>query len=97
LISTRGTQKIQLNESEYGTKDENGILWFDRNEVEDAYNWMIDNWHEGMGEEPTYEDFYAWLIDNTNKEGKYRMPIGDIVPLILIALAYMVMMFVRKR
>jgi len=69
--------------------------WFNENEAEAAYNWMIENWSEGMGNPPTEEDFYDWLRNNT--DGNYRMPLGDIVPLILIALAYMVMMFVRKR
>lgn len=69
--------------------------WFNENEAEAAYNWMIKNWNKGLGDEPTEEDFYDWLRNNT--DGKYRMPLGDIVPLILIALAYMVMMFVRKR
>ena len=47
-----------------------------------------------MGNPPSRKDFLDWL---RRGEGKYRMPIGDIWPLILIALAYMAMMFVRKR
>ena len=55
-----------------------------------------------MGEAPTWEDFLAWLEAGSegytkgDKTYKY-VPIGDILPLILIALAYMAMMFVRKR
>lgn len=78
-----------------GTVDGDGTWWFNENEAEAAYNWMIENWNKGLGDEPTKEDFYDWLRNNT--DGKYRMPLGDIVPLILIALAYMMMMFVRKR
>ena len=79
---------------ECGTEN-NGTWWFDEDEAGEAYDWMIKNWNKGLGDEPTEEDFYDWL--RNNKDGKYRMPLGDIVPLILIALAYMVMMFVRKR
>lgn len=78
-----------------GTKSDDGTWWFNEDEAEDAYNWMIENWNKGLGEKPTEEDFYDWL--RNNKDGKYRMPIGDIVPLILMALSYLVMMFVRKR
>ena len=41
---------------------------------------------------PTFEEWLMWF-----RGSKYYMPIGDILPLILIALAYMAMMFVRKR
>ena len=76
-----------------GTCDEEGIWWFNKDEADALYEWMLANWTSGMGNKPTREDFYEWL----KSEGKYRMPISDIVPLILIALAYMAVMFVRKR
>ena len=77
--------------------EDNGIWWFDETEAEMLYNELFgknsDYWNEGMGNPPSKKDFYEWLKSG----GKYRMPIGDILPLILIALAYMAMMFVRKR
>ena len=72
----------------------NDTWWFNENEAETAYNWMIENWNERMGDPPTLDDFLDWLRNNG---GKYQMPIGDIVPLFLFALAYMIMMFIRKR
>ena len=75
-----------------------GIWWFSEEEANNLYDQLFgegsDYWNEGMGNPPSREDFLDWL---RRGEGKYRMPIGDILPLILIALAYMAMMFVRKR
>ena len=76
-----------------------GIWWFNEDEARILYDELFgeesDYWNEGMGDPPTEEDFLDWLKKNVN--GGYRMPIGDILPLVLIALAYMAMMFVRKR
>ena len=83
----------------FGYEDNDGIWWFDEDEAKDLYDALFgkgsDYWNEGMGDPPTEEDFLDWLKNNNN--GGYRMPLGDIWPLILIALAYMAMMFVRKR
>lgn len=72
--------------------------WFTEVEARELYKKLFGEnsgyWNKWMGDPPTEEDFLDWLRTNG---GKYQMPIGDIVPLILIALAYMVMMFVRKR
>ena len=75
-----------------------GIWWFSEEEANNLYDQLFgegsDYWNEGMGDPPSRKDFLDWL---RRGEGKYRMPIGDIWPLVLIALAYMAMMFVRKR
>ena len=75
---------------------------FNATTAREAYDLMIASWNDNMGVPPSWEDFLAWLIaggeigyDIGNKT--YNFPIGDIWPLILIALAYMAMMFVRKR
>ena len=48
--------------------------------------------------EQWWNSFLEWLESNGGKHGNYQyVPIGDIVPLFLIAFIYMVMMFVRKR
>ena len=75
-----------------------GIWWFSEEDANNLYDQLFgegsDYWNEGMGDPPSRKDFLDWL---RRGEGKYRMPIGDIWPLVLIALAYMAMMFVRKR
>lgn len=71
----------------------------DEKEAKDAYDNMIMNWNQGMGTPPTWDKFKEALKDGgITKDGfTYKMPIGDIVPLFLLAFIYMVMMFVRKR
>ena len=82
----------------YGdSKDFNGIEG-----AREAYNLMFGFWNDQMGVKPTFEEFLEWLQNGgdrgyTINGNTYRMPIGDILPFILIALAYMAMMFVRKR
>lgn len=85
-----------LDEDGYGVLD-GGVYWFDDEEARAAYEAQFgegSSWNKTMGNSVGYDQFLDWLRKNG---GKYQMPIGDIVPLILIALAYMVMMFVRKR
>ena len=78
--------------------EDNGIWWFDEGEAKALYNELFgegsDYWNDGMGNPPTEDDFLDWL---RRGEGKYRMPIGDILPLFFIALAYVVFVFVSKR
>ena len=71
----------------------------DEQDAKDAYDDMMMNWNQGMGNPPSFKDFLAALNgDGITKDGfTYKMPIGDIVPLFLLAFIYMVMMFVRKR
>ncbi|MBO5728630.1 MAG: hypothetical protein J6R43_02190 [Paludibacteraceae bacterium] len=73
--------------------------WFSEDQAEDLYEELFgkdsEYWNEGMGNPPTIEDFFDWL--RNNKDGKYHMPIGDVVPLFLLAFIYMVMVVLRKR
>ncbi len=74
----------------------------DRGAAEEAWNEILDDkWNDGMGDRPSFDDFWAWLQasgDGYEINGKhFYAPIGDIVPLFLFALAYMIMMFIRKR
>ena len=75
-----------------------GIWWFSEEEANDLYDQLFgkgsDYWNEGMGNPPSREDFLDWL---RRGEGKYRMPIGDVLPLVWMALAYIAVMFIRKR
>lgn len=79
--------------------DADGNWWFTEGDALELYNNLFgensEYWNEWMGNPPTEEDFLDWL--RNNNDGKYHMPIGDIVPLFLFALAYMIMMFIRKR
>ena len=82
-----------------GCEDEKGIWWFSEKEAKKLYKELFgkdsDYWNEGMGDPPSEEDFLDWLKNNNN--GGYRMPIGDVLPLVWMALIYIVVMFLRKR
>ena len=87
----------------YGTVNDEGIFEINYEGALAAYQALLNSWNSTMGKAPTWEDFLAWLeaggdkgYTKGNNTYKY-VPIGDILPLILIALAYMAMMFVRKR
>lgn len=75
-----------------------GVWWFNETEAGELYDELFgegsEYWNDGMGNPPTEDDFLDWL---RRGEGKYRMPIGDILPLFFIALAYVVFVFVSKR
>ncbi len=89
---------LEGNRQEGFGYENGGIWWFDEGEAEDLYDELFgegsDYWNDGMGNPPTYEDFLDWLRSG---KGNYRMPIGDIMPLFLIALVYMAFVFVSKR
>ena len=79
-----------------------GSQGFNRDSAETAWGEMLgEYWNEGMGEAPEFEDFWAWL---NSKEGGYEIngkkfyaPVGNVLPLLLMAFAYMVLVFVFKR
>lgn len=85
-------------------ENEDGDGWtkeFNEEEAEEAYENMLANWNTTMSGQkpPTKDAFLDWLRNGggTKNGNTYKMPIGDIAPLFLIAFIYMVMMFVRKR
>lgn len=83
--------------------EEGGTKTFTYDEIYAAWEELCGSWNTGMGAPPTWDDFLEWFLSGEetghNKGNRYYkyVPIGDILPLILIALAYMAMMFVRKR
>lgn len=91
------TDWLDENDPDLGSGNKDN-WWFSEEEAHTLYGYLFGEnsnyWNEGMGNPPTEEDFLEWLRTNG---GKYQMPIGDVVPLFLLAFIYMVMMFVRKR
>ena len=73
-------------------------VWFTEDEAKGIYNTMFGEgsgyWNGGMGNPPSLDDFLAWLKAG---DGKYHVPLGDTLPLVLIGLAYMVLVFMFKR
>ena len=68
-----------------------------------AYNAMIATWDESkMGIPPTWDQFLEWLkaggdIGYTKGDNTYiYVPVGNILPLLLMALIYMMILFVKR-
>ena len=76
----------------------------DRYDLAAAYKDFIDNfWNSGMGIAPTYEEWLDWYITYTGENGyqfnnrNYAwLPVGNVLPLLLMALAYIVILFVKR-
>ena len=76
----------------------------DRYDLEAAYNDFIANfWNSGMGIAPTYKEWLDWYITYTGENGyqfnnrNYAwLPVGNILPFLLMALAYIVILFVKR-
>ena len=105
-------QWIKGNGSKYGqgTLGEDGYYsdgyHLDRNEMTEAYNDFINNyWNEGMGDPPSFEDWWDWYSSamyanggeyNYNGHRYFWTPVGDILPLVLMAMLYMIILFVKR-
>lgn len=68
----------------------------------DAYKAWLNDWlqrNPGLDAEdaPTFNDWLTWLQDGGKYGHDYKVPIGDIFSLFLMAFAYMVLVFVFKR
>ena len=91
--------------------DGQGNYYFDEGTLREVYQDFISNyWNSGMGDAPEFEDWLEWYQDYTtnNANGYYvyngknyywgsLTPIGDILPLLLIALLYIVTMYLRMK
>ena len=67
-----------------------------------AYLAMLASWNYTMGDPPTWEEFEEWLwlskSDGFTKNGHTYtyVPIGNILPLVLMAILYMIILFVKR-
>ena len=76
------------------------LNWWD---AWNAYNAMISTWNESkMGIPPTWEQFLEWLEEG-GKDGYTKgnntyiyVPIGNILPLLLMAILYAIILFVKR-
>ena len=93
-----------------GYTDGKGNYYFDEGTLREVYNDFINSyWNSGMGEEPEFADWLEWYMEYTNNENGYYgyddnkyywgslTPVGDILPLLLIALLYIVAMYLRTK
>jgi hypothetical protein len=90
------------SQSGWWNNNENGntvtLDWWD---AYSAWKAIVDSWNEGMGPAPTWEQFEKWLwskggAHTTNDHTYNYIPVGDLLPLILMALIYMIILFVKR-
>lgn len=79
--------------------DSKNLDWWD---AWNAYNEMLAGWNSTMGNPPSWEQFLAWLEAGgdsgyTKNDHTYiYVPVGDVLPLLILALLYMVILFVKR-
>ena len=100
-------------ENGVGYQDKDGNYWFNDQTLEEVYNDFLANfWNEGMGIAPTFDQWKAWYFAATGggdgagffyegTNSKYfwgeLVPVGDILPLVLIALLYVLFVAIKSR
>ena len=90
--------------------DGKGNYYFDEGTLREVYNDFINSyWNSGMGEEPEFADWLEWYMKYTNTDDGYYgyngnnyywgslTPVGDILPLLLIALLYMLFVAIKSK
>ncbi len=95
------------NGENYAHKDEEGVWRMDIYDLAKAYEDFCNSWNETMGGTmPTWDEWLSWFMGseddpfvwNDGEEDLYFqfLPIGDILPLLLIALCYMLYILVKS-
>ena len=93
--------------------DGNKYYLIDRDQLYAAWYDFVENyWNSGMGEPPTFDEWWEWYsstmyggkYDEFGENGSYYQygnylftPVGDILPLFMLAFLYLVCVFVRRR
>jgi hypothetical protein len=77
-----------LQENGYTSADLNGDGIIDDDELATIYDALKDDFNSGMGMLPTEDDIRDFLIES--------LPVGDIAPLLLIALLYVLFVAIKS-
>ena len=93
----------------YGRYDEStGTWYYDTYQLRAAYDAFCAAWNESMGKKPTWDEWLAWFMasegdgngfdwSDGDKNWTYQfVPVGNILPLFLMALLYMIILFVKR-
>ena len=95
---------LSQHASDYGTSGEDG-WYFDQYQLKQAWVEYCAKWNVTMGKCPTWEEWLAWFMGDggshtwgsgDNVFNAYFVPVGDMLPLLLIALLYMIILFVKR-
>ena len=98
---------LALNGDTYGKFDEGTKTWYlDINALRSAWEDFCATWNEGMGKKPTWDEWLAWFegsqgnpyewSDGSNSSFYTYSPVGNILPLLLFALVYVVILFLKR-
>ena len=98
---------LALNGGTYGKYDEGTKTWYlDINALRSAWEAFCATWNEGMGKKPTWDEWLAWFegsqgnpyewSDGSNSSFYTYLPVGNILPLLLFALVYVVILFLKR-
>ena len=98
---------LALNGGAYGKYDEVTNTWYlDINALRSAWEAFCATWNEGMGKKPTWDEWLAWFegsqdnpyewSDGSNSSFYTYLPVGNILPLLLFALVYVVILFLKR-
>ena len=103
--SVEDTWLIWLSQHKYGTEGEGG-WYYNESQLREAWEAYCAAWNETMGECPTWDEWLAWFMENDGShtwgsgEGAYNayfVPVGSILPLLVLALLYIVVLSLRYR
>jgi hypothetical protein len=90
----------------YGGDEGSEGYYFNRYSLESVYNeFLASYWNSGMGDPPSFDEWLDWYQSAMAENGYYEysgknyywVPVGDILPLILLALLYLVVMYFRTK
>jgi hypothetical protein len=87
--------------------DETKGYYFDRYSLESVYTAFLANfWNSGMGDPPSFDEWLDWYQSAMGENGfyvygdsnrtYYWVPVGDILPLLLIALLYVLFVAIKS-
>ena len=107
-LSNSWLEWLSRHAGEFGTSTETGsgsTYTFTEQDLYNAYIEYITNYWDDMwgAEKPSFDDWLEWLKKGGESGYEYNgnwymmAPVGDILPLLLIALLYIVAMYLRSK
>jgi hypothetical protein len=95
---------LSKNIDDFGTSGEGG-WYYNESQLRAAWEAYCAAWNETMGKCPTWDEWLAWFMGNDGSHtwgsgedafNAYFVPVGNILPLVLMAMLYMIILFVKR-
>ena len=89
---------------DFGISGEGG-WYYNESQLRAAWAAYCEAWNETMGKKPTWDEWLAWFMGNDGSHtwgsgedafNAYFVPVGNILPLVLMAMLYMIILFVKR-